>query len=68
MDFGPIIEKKQERFDELEELVAAGNLYDDPKRARELLREHTRIKELLSLWLQLGKTRIELEESSKQDI
>ena len=65
MDFGPLIAKKQERFDELEKLVAAGDLYDDPKRARELLREHTRIKELLSLWQQLSRTQIELEESSK---
>ena len=65
MDFGPLIEKKQERFDELEKLVGAGDLYDDPKRARELLREHTRLKELLSLWQQLSRTRTELEESSK---
>lgn len=65
MDFGPLIAKKQERFDELEKLVAAGDLYDDPKRARELLREHTRLKELLSLWAQLSRTQLELEESSK---
>jgi peptide chain release factor 1 len=65
MDFGPLIAKKQERFDELEKLVAAGDLYDDPKRARELLREHTRLKELLSLWQQLSRTQVELEESSK---
>jgi peptide chain release factor 1 len=65
MDFGPLIARKQERFDELETQVAAGNLYDDPKRARELLREHTRLKELLALWHNLVRTRTELEESSK---
>ncbi len=65
MDFGPLIARKQERFDELETQVAAGNLYDDPKRARELLREHTRLKELLALWHTLLRTRTELEESSK---
>ncbi len=65
MDFGPLIARKQERFDELETQVAAGNLYDDPKRARELLREHTRLKELLALWHTLERTRTELEESSK---
>jgi len=65
MDFGPLIARKQERFDELETQVAAGNLYDDPKRARELLREHTRLKELLALWHTLVRTRTELEESSK---
>ncbi len=65
MDFGPLIARKRERFDELEKLVAAGDLYDDPKRARELLREHTRLKELLALWQDLSKTSTELEESSK---
>jgi len=65
MDFGPLIAKKQERFDELENLVAAGDLYNDPKRARDLLREHTRLKELLVLWQQLSRTRTELEESAK---
>lgn len=65
MDFGPLIAKKQERFDELEKLVAAGDLYNDPKRARDLLKEHTRLKELIALWHRLCKTRTELEESSK---
>ncbi len=65
MDFAPLIVRKQARFDELEKLVAAGDLYDDPKRARELLREHTRLKELLSLWQQFHKVTIEWEESSK---
>ena len=59
MDFGPLIEKKQERFQELEALVAQGDLYNDPKRARELLREHTRLKELIALWVTLTKTRTE---------
>ncbi|NBV87349.1 MAG: PCRF domain-containing protein [Verrucomicrobia bacterium] len=65
MDFAPLIVRKQARFDELEKLVAAGDLYDDPKRARELLREHTRLKELLSLWHQFQKVNLEWEESSK---
>ena len=65
MDFAPLIVRKQARFDELEKLVGAGDLYDDPKRARELLREHTRLKELLSLWQQFQKVTLELQESSK---
>ncbi|MEI6871113.1 MAG: PCRF domain-containing protein, partial [Verrucomicrobiota bacterium] len=65
MDFAPLIVLKQARFDELEKLVAAGDLYDDPKRGGELLREHTRLKELLSLWQQFHKVTVEWEESSK---
>ena len=65
MDFGPLIARKKERFDELEEVVSAGNLYDDPKRAREVLREHTRLKELLALWQTLEKTRAELQDSQE---
>jgi peptide chain release factor 1 len=60
MDFAPLIAKKQERFQELESLVAAGDLFSDPKKAREILREHTRLKELLTGWDQLHKTGSEL--------
>jgi peptide chain release factor 1 len=64
MDFGPLIARKRERFEELEKLVSVGDLYDDPKRAREILREHTRLKELLALWHSLQKTRTEFSEAS----
>jgi peptide chain release factor 1 len=63
MDFEPIIALKRRRFAELERLVEAPNLYDDPKAARELLREHTRAKELLEKWALLEKTRQELSDS-----
>lgn len=49
MDFTGLIEKKRTRFDELESAVTSGSLYDDPAKAREILREHARLKELLSL-------------------
>ena len=63
MDFAPLIAKKTERFRELEAEIAAGNLYDDPQRAREVLREHTRTKELLATWDSLQRTRRELAEN-----
>ena len=63
MDFAPLIAKKNEPFRELETEVASGNLYADPKRARDLLREHTRLKELLAKWELLEKGRAELRES-----
>jgi peptide chain release factor 1 len=65
MDFAPLIARKKERFEELEKLVGAGDLYDNPKRARELLREHTRIKELLELSALLERQRVEQAESEK---
>jgi peptide chain release factor 1 len=65
MDFGPLIARKRERFEELEKTVSSGDLYDDPKRAREVLREHTRLKELLALWQALQKARTEFAEASQ---
>ncbi len=60
MDFAPLIARSTDRFRELEAEIASGNLYADPKRAKELLREHTRLKALLADWDLLEKSRIEL--------
>jgi peptide chain release factor 1 len=65
MDFAPLIAKKNERFHELEAEVGAGSIYNDPKRAREVLREHTRLKELLASWERLGKLRSQLAENQE---
>ena len=70
MDFAPLIARKAERFRELEAEIGSANLYDDPRKARETLREHTRLKELLANWELLEKTKTELaenEELSKGD-
>src|SRR5262245_7782310 len=63
MNFGPLITKKRERFGELDAAIAAPNLYDDPKRAQEILREHTRLKETLATWANFEKTERELGEN-----
>jgi peptide chain release factor 1 len=63
MDFTALIEKKTDRFRELDAAVGASNLYDDPKRARETLREHTRLKELLAHWEALQKARRDLTDN-----
>jgi peptide chain release factor 1 len=65
MDFTPLIARKADRFRELEAEIASGNLYSDPRKAREILREHTRLKELLSSWEQLKKARTELAENQE---
>lgn len=63
MDFSSLIARKADRFRELEAEIASGNLYDDPKKARETLREHTRLKELLANWELLKKARTDLADN-----
>ena len=63
MDFAPLIAKKADRFRELEAEIGSGSLYDDPRKARETLREHTRLKELLAHWEELKKAGAELAEN-----
>ena len=50
MDYAPLIEKRRERLAELEEAIAAPNLFDDRARAEEIMREHRRTQELLRSW------------------
>lgn len=63
MDFGPLIEQKREQFSELEKQVASASLFENPKRAREVLREHAGLKSLLGDWDCLAKAVRELEEN-----
>jgi peptide chain release factor 1 len=63
MDFAPLIAKKADRFRELEAEIGSSHLYDDPRKARETLREHTRLKELLAHWEELKKASAELAEN-----
>ncbi len=63
MDFSALIDKKSDRFRELDAAVGSSNLYDDPKRAREILREHTRLKELLAHWEALQKAQRDLADN-----
>jgi len=63
MDFEPLVERKRARFGELEAEISAPGLFDNPKRAREVLREHRALKELLGQWERLSKARRELAEN-----
>jgi peptide chain release factor 1 len=63
MDFGPLIDQKRARFHELEKQVSSSSLFENPKRARELLREHAGLKTLLEDWDRLEKSIRELEEN-----
>ena len=63
MDFGPLIDQKRTRFHELEKQIESSSLFENPKRARELLREHSGLKSLLEDWDRLEKSIRELEEN-----
>ena len=63
LDFSSLIAKKADRFRELDAAIGASNLYDDPKKARETLREHARLKELLAQWDALHKAERDLAEN-----
>ncbi|MEO6847067.1 MAG: peptide chain release factor 1 [Chthoniobacterales bacterium] len=65
MDFAPVIDKKRQRFQELEQLVASPDFFQDAAKARELMREHTRLKELMSLWQQFESSQKEFQESKE---
>ena len=63
MDYAPLIEKRRERLQELETLIADPELFSDGRRAGELMREHRRIQELLRDWDRLLETERQLVEN-----
>jgi peptide chain release factor 1 len=63
MDFLPLIARSRQRFEELEAEASSGDLYSDAARARTVLREHARLKEVLELWDQRERHRNQLAES-----
>ncbi|MDQ3622751.1 MAG: peptide chain release factor 1 [Verrucomicrobiota bacterium] len=65
MDFAPLIARHASRFQELEAEIASGDLYADAKRAREILREHTRLKTLLADAAALEAAQVQLAENQE---
>jgi peptide chain release factor 1 len=63
LDFEPLVERKRRRFEELEREIAAPGLFDNPPRAREVLREHGATKDLIARWESFAKARRELAEN-----
>ena len=64
----PHLDRFARRFAELEEQLAHPDLYDNPQRAQELGREHSRLKQLLGdgqNWLKLKKDLAEAEAMAK---
>ena len=63
MDLNSLIERKRERFEQLEREIADPRLFDNRKRAGEIMREHASIKELLERWNRLETARRQLDDN-----
>jgi len=65
VDYSQLIAKRKERFRELEEAVGNPNLFDEPKRATEILREHRKLQQTLEVWDNLKSTETQLSENQE---
>src|SRR5947208_5032931 len=63
MDFNSLIQLKRERFVQLERDIADPALFSNRQRAKEIMREHASIKQLLAKWDELGTTRKQLDDN-----
>ena len=58
MDYAPLIEKRKQRFAEVELAISDPDLFSDQKKATETMREHGRLKNLLEMWDQLQTSKV----------
>jgi peptide chain release factor 1 len=63
MDFEPLIQRKRERFQELEREITGPRLFDNRKRAGEIMREHASTKSLFAKWDELEAARKQLDDN-----
>src|SRR5437588_10875982 len=63
MEFNFLIERKRERFEQLEREIADPRLFENRKRASETMREHSSVKELLASWSELSAARTQLADN-----
>ncbi len=63
MDFNLLIERKRERFAQLEREIADPGLFENRKHAGEVMREHSSIKQLLEKWNELEVARKQLDDN-----
>ena len=65
MDYAPLIERKRQRFAELEVQISSPDFFNDPKKAAEFTREHARLKNLIDTWENFTRTETELAENQE---
>src|ERR1043166_2798518 len=63
MDLNSLIQLKRERFEQLEREIADPRLFDNRKRAEEIMREHASLKELLEKWRDRETARKQLDDN-----
>ena len=65
MDLAPLIAKKRERLAELDQMVNSDNFYDEPAKARVIMREHARLKKLAEAADEVDRLRDQLRENGE---
>jgi peptide chain release factor 1 len=65
MDLHPHLDRFARRFAELEELLSRGDLYDNPQKAQEVTREHSRLREVLADGQKWSKLKAHLAETEE---
>ena len=65
MDYTPLIEKRRQRLEELETVIAEPDFFNDQKKASEIMREHRRLKELMETWDSLNATEQQLADNQE---
>src|SRR5438270_10977493 len=63
MDFNLLIQRKRERFEQLEREIADPSLFENRNRAGEIMREHANVKALLAKWTELSNARLQLADN-----
>src|ERR1700726_3215995 len=63
MDFDSLIQRKRDRFEQLEREISDPRLFDNRKRAGEIMREHASTKQLLERWNELEAARKQLDDN-----
>ncbi|MBK1827146.1 peptide chain release factor 1 [Haloferula rosea] len=65
MDYATLIDQRRRRFAEVSEAIEDPTLFNDSRRATEVMREHRRLKETLELWDTLESTRSQLADNEE---
>src|SRR2546425_12231135 len=63
MDFDLLIQRKRERFEQLEREIADPSLFENRNRAGEIMREHANVKALFAKWKELSSARMQLADN-----
>ena len=63
MNLNLLIERRRERFEQLEREMADPRLFENRKRAGEIMREHANIKEMIARWNELEAAQRQLDDN-----